>query len=104
MIDTVFGPEENTIEVCSHSVKVKNDNGNCFTVDLNPATNPDLIYDAQSLSKVESNSFNRWRAEPLYNRQNSFMACIILNCRLPQSFYKLGDSSVQKLILCCFYC
>jgi len=80
MIDTVFGPEENTIEVCSHSVKGKNDNGNCFTVDLNPATNPDLIDDAQSLSKLESHSFNRWRADPPYNDKT---ASSIYNTKLP---------------------
>jgi hypothetical protein len=35
MIDNVFGREENTIEVCSGNV-----NGGCFTIDINPQTNP----------------------------------------------------------------
>jgi hypothetical protein len=40
MIDYVFGAEKNTIEVCSGSV-----NGGCFTVDINPETNPHIVDD-----------------------------------------------------------
>src|ERR671923_1469754 len=46
MIDYIFGPENNTIEVCSRYVR-----GRAFTVDINPATKPDLVDDAQELSK-----------------------------------------------------
>ncbi|HKG87756.1 MAG TPA: hypothetical protein VKA95_05470 [Nitrososphaeraceae archaeon] len=66
MIDYLFGPENNTIEVCSSYVKGKS-SGGAFTVDINPATNPDLVDDAQELSKVNPNSFNRWRCDPPYN-------------------------------------
>ena len=36
-------------------------------MDINPANNPDIVDDGQSLSKIESNSFNRWRCDPPYN-------------------------------------
>lgn len=61
MLDRVFGSEPNTIEVCSRYVK------DCFTVDINANTSPSIVDDAQYLSKVESNRFNRWRADPPYN-------------------------------------
>ena len=37
MIDAIFGKDDNTIEVCSGNVK-----GNCYKVDINPSTNPNL--------------------------------------------------------------
>lgn len=41
MIDALFGNEDNTIEVCSGSAK------DCFSVDINPKTKPDLVSDGQ---------------------------------------------------------
>jgi hypothetical protein len=63
MIDTIFGPEKNTIEVCSHNSKFQD----AITVDINPAYNPDIIDNAQTLSKFEDGKFNRWRCDPPYN-------------------------------------
>jgi hypothetical protein len=39
----------------------------CYTIDINPETNPDLVDDAQKLSSVPNNRFNRWRGDPPYN-------------------------------------
>jgi hypothetical protein len=66
MIDTVFGKEKNTIEVCGYKVKEYYDT-NCFTVDMKSATNPDLVADGQTLSSIPNNSFSRWRCDPPYN-------------------------------------
>jgi hypothetical protein len=66
MIDYVFGREENTIEVCSGSA-----NGGSLTVDVNPETNPRIVEDGQTLAKIPSNSFNRWRCEPPYNKDTA---------------------------------
>jgi hypothetical protein len=66
MIDSVFGKEENTIEVCSYKVKEYYDT-DCFTVDIKSATNPDLVADGQTLSSIPNNSFSRWRCDPPYN-------------------------------------
>jgi hypothetical protein len=62
MIDYVFDTEENTIEVCSGSI-----NGGCFTVDINPKTNPQIVDDAQTLAKIQNDTFSRWRCDPPYN-------------------------------------
>lgn len=59
MIDAVFGKEDNTIEVCSGMIR-KYGYTSCSTVDINPETNPDLVDDAQMLSSVPNNRFNRW--------------------------------------------
>jgi hypothetical protein len=66
MLESVFGPEPNTIEVCHSIVGLKN-NGNVFTVDINPDMNPDVVDDGQELSQVEDNSFDRYRCDPPYN-------------------------------------
>lgn len=66
MIDAVFGKEDNTIEVCSGMIR-KYRSTSCYTVDINPGTNPDLVDDAQKLSSVLDNRFNRWRGDPPYN-------------------------------------
>jgi len=66
MIHAVFGKEDNTIEVCSGMIR-KYRYTSCYTVDLNPETNPDLVDDAQKLSSVPNNRFNRWRGDPPYN-------------------------------------
>jgi hypothetical protein len=66
MIDTVFGKEDNTIEVCAGILK-RHGYTNCFTVDVNPNTNPDLVDDGQILSSIPNNTFNRARFDPPYN-------------------------------------
>jgi hypothetical protein len=66
MIVAVFGKEDNTIEVCSGMIR-KYRHTSCYTVDINPETNPDLVDDGQMLSSVPNNRFNRWRGDPPYN-------------------------------------
>ena len=66
MIDNLFGQEENIIEVCSGSVM-----GNCFTVDINPDTEPDLVADGQKLDSIPNSKFNRWRCDPPYNTRTA---------------------------------
>ncbi|MDP9287226.1 MAG: hypothetical protein M3P08_03405 [Thermoproteota archaeon] len=66
MIDTVFGKEDNTIEVCAGMLK-KHGYTNCFTVDVNSNTNPDLVDDGRLLSSLQNAIFNRWRCDPPYN-------------------------------------
>jgi hypothetical protein len=70
MIDELYGPESasNTIEVCSGTVQ----DTNCFTVDINPDTNPTLVDDGQVFSRVGDNTFSRWRCDPPYNNKDSF--------------------------------
>jgi hypothetical protein len=67
LIDSIFGSEPNTIEVCSRTVKGLNQGGNVFTVDLNADFKPDLVADAQDLTQISSNKYSRWRADPPYN-------------------------------------
>ena len=62
MIDTIFGKNDNTIEVCSGNVK-----GNCHEVDSNPNTNPDLVGDGQRLDGIPDGRFSRARFDPPYN-------------------------------------
>jgi hypothetical protein len=67
MIDNIFGSEENTIEVCSGSIKGRNASSSPsapFTVDINPAMNPDYVGDAQKLDGISNGIFNRWRGDP----------------------------------------
>jgi hypothetical protein len=66
MIDAVFGNEDNTIEVCSGMTR-RYRYASCYTVDINPERNPDLVDDGQMLSSVPNNRFNRWRGDPPYN-------------------------------------
>jgi hypothetical protein len=70
MIDKIFGVEENTIEVCSRSVKGSKESP-CFTVDINPDTKPDLVDDGQMLNAIADNKFNRWRCDPPYNQNTA---------------------------------
>lgn len=70
MIDNIFGIEENTIEVCSRSVKGSKDSP-CFTVDINSDTKPDLVNDGQTLEAIPDNKFNRWRCDPPYNQNTA---------------------------------
>jgi hypothetical protein len=46
MIDTVFAKEDNTIEVCGDMIR-KYRHTSCYTVDINPETNPDVVDDAE---------------------------------------------------------
>jgi hypothetical protein len=62
MIEGLFGSENNTIEVCSGDLK-----DNCFKVDINPETKPDLVADGQTLECISDCKFNRWRCDPPYN-------------------------------------
>jgi hypothetical protein len=39
----------------------------CFAVDINPKTNPDLVDDGQILSSIPNDTFNRARFDPPYN-------------------------------------
>ena len=69
MIDNIFGKEENTIEVCSGSIKgrqittYKEERESLsalpsyFTVDINPDTNPDLVADGQKLDTISDGKF-----------------------------------------------
>ena len=82
MIDNIFGKEENTVEVCSRSVKggrarcecrggEEREGAPCFTVDINPETKPDLVTDGQKLDGIPNNRFNRWRYDPPYNPETA---------------------------------
>ena len=79
MIDNIFGKEENTVEVCSRSVKGRArcecgegvEGAPCFTVDINPETKPDLVADGQKLDGIPNNRFNRWRCDPPYNTETA---------------------------------
>ena len=73
MIDSIFGKEEDTIEVCSGMVRKNYTlNGNhCVTVDINPKTNPDLVADGQALSSIANSTFNRWRCDPPYRMETA---------------------------------
>lgn len=70
MIDNIFGKENNSIEVCSNTVKGSKDRP-CFTVDINPDTKPDLVDDGQVLQHVPDNKFDRWRCDPPYNQDTA---------------------------------
>jgi hypothetical protein len=82
MIDSIFGHEPNTIEVCSYSVRGLKTNGDCFTVDINPTTLPDVVDDAQYLRRVVSNQFSRYRCDPPYNDRT---AASMYNTSLPDT-------------------
>jgi hypothetical protein len=76
MINYVFGLEVNTIEVCSNSV----DKNSAFTVDINPKHNPICVDNGETLEKIQSNLFNRWRCDPPYNERT---AAEMYNTSLP---------------------
>lgn len=75
MINNFFGNEVETIEVCSGKVWKA-----VLTVDINLGANVDMVADAQELSKIPFNTFERWCADPPYNRKT---AREIYNCELP---------------------
>jgi len=45
--------------------------GNCFTVDINPDTEPDLVVDGQKLDGIPNSKFSRWRCDPPYNTRTA---------------------------------
>lgn len=65
MIDNLFGPEHDTIEVCSGHVT--HGSHTIYTVDINPNMRPDFVGDAQNLIGVDDEVFSRWRCDPPYN-------------------------------------
>ena len=88
MIDHIFGMEENTIEVCSGSIKGRittsslessssilqlpsSSSPSCFTVDINPDSNPDCVADGQNLDVIPNGKFHRWRCDPPYNARTA---------------------------------
>ena len=68
-MDYVFGFEPNTIEVCSGKVTGMIDG--TTTVDINPKNNPAILDDAEILSRVPSEVYNRWRSDPPYNHNTA---------------------------------
>jgi hypothetical protein len=91
MINHLFGPEENRIEVCSGTIKgrtwtsgaalsslnatdslssvlnLSSSSSLPFTVDINSRLNPDYVADAQILDGIPNGVFNRWMCDPPYN-------------------------------------
>ncbi|MDP9289830.1 MAG: hypothetical protein M3P08_16755 [Thermoproteota archaeon] len=57
MIDRLFGKEDNTIEVCSGTIREYH-HSSSFAVDINPETNPEHVGDGQTLSSIANNTFN----------------------------------------------
>ena len=71
MIESIFGYEPNTIEVCSRSVLGGNRGSHCFTVDINPECKPDLVTNGETLEGIGDNEFDRWRCDPPYNKKTA---------------------------------
>ena len=74
LINNLFGEEENTIEVCSGSIKGRNVSSSPsapFTVDINPAMNQDYVGDAQVLKGIANGTYSRWLGDPPYNPKNA---------------------------------
>jgi hypothetical protein len=63
MIERVFGKDDNTLEVCSGTVK---ESLEVSTVDVNSDLQPTICCDAQDMSMIRDNSFTRWRCDPPY--------------------------------------
>ena len=68
MINEVFGPEENAIEVCSNSISNSDAK---FTVDINPDYQPNLVCNGEKLEGIAANTFDRWRCDPPYNEKTA---------------------------------
>ena len=85
MIEHLFGPEDNTIEVCSNDMSLRE--AQITTVDINPDTRPSIVDDGQVLSKVKSDTFNRWRCDPPYNEET---AKNMYGTKLPNTYRLLG--------------
>lgn len=87
MLDNLFGPDDNTIEVCSYMFRKEG----VFTVDINPQYVPDFLADGQNLVGVDSNRFTRWRCDPPYN---SATAKSMYHCEVP-NFNRLLDAGMR---------
>jgi hypothetical protein len=57
MLNRIFGPDINTIEVCSGNNSEYKSDSKLFTVDINSAKKPSLIDDAQYLRKIPSDGY-----------------------------------------------
>jgi hypothetical protein len=90
MIDALFGPEPNTIEVCSRTVQVDGKR-TAATVDINSSFNPTFITDGQVLQGVEPGRFNRWRSDPPYREDT---ARTMYHTSLP-SFIRLLEAGAR---------
>jgi hypothetical protein len=66
MINNVWGPEPNTIEVCSRNVTDAS-----MTVDIFDLPNVSYVCDGQDLQGIPSNQFDRWRCDPPYNKDTA---------------------------------
>ena len=65
MIDKLFGPSNNAIEVCSNSIR----DSNLTTVDIRPDVNPNHVADGQDMSSIfQDESFDRWYMRPSIQR------------------------------------
>jgi hypothetical protein len=42
-----------------------------FTVDINPAMNPDCVGDAQVLEGIANGTYSRWMGDPPYNARTA---------------------------------
>jgi hypothetical protein len=82
-----------TIEVCSNRIPGLNKCGNCFTVDINPDYNPDLVADGQTLEGIKDDYFDRWRSDPPYNGATARQ---MYDCELP-SLYKLLEAGARVI-------
>jgi len=87
MIESIFGKDDNTIEVCSGPIK------GCFSVDINPRHTPCLIEDGQVMDHIPDNIFSRWRCDPPYNKET---AQKMYNCEMP-SIGKLLKAGARVL-------
>ena len=74
LINNLFGEEKNAIEVCSGSINGRNASSSPsapFTVDVNPAKNPDYVGDARLLKGIANGTYSRWMGDPPYNHKNA---------------------------------
>src|ERR1044071_2084489 len=75
-IESTFGRESHTIEVCSGSVS----EFGVMRVDVDLNTNPNLVKDGQTLEGIDDNTYDRWRCDPPYNE---LRAEKMYGCALP---------------------
>lgn len=83
-IESVFGREPETMEVCSRYVKADGISTR-YTVDINPKFQPTFCTDAQTMAGVPPLKVKRIRADPPYNEKT---AKEMYGVTLPD-FYKL---------------
>ena len=92
MIDNIFGPANNAIEVCSNSIR----DSNLTTVDIRPDVNPNHVADGQDMSSIfQDETFDRWYCDPPYNEVNALK---MYDTRLPsrQKLLKEGARVIKK--------